>query len=94
MPYSTIELFAAMAAGVTTAIVLNPLDVLKTQIQVKRQSVRQTVRNLYKSEGFPALFKGVTARMFRASVICLSLIFAHMVKKLSIKEDYQNNLLW
>ena len=36
VPYSIIEILATMTAAVTSTMLLNPLEVLRTQIQVKR----------------------------------------------------------
>ena len=95
VPYTMIELLAAMSAGVTTAVLLNPLEVLRTQIQVKRQPLRQIVKNLYETEGLSATMKGVTARMIKTPIMCILLIFSHVtVKKFSIKEEYQDKIMW
>ena len=95
VPYTLIEFLAATSAGVTIAVLSNPLQVLRTQIQVKRQPLRQIVKNLYETEGLSATMKGVTARMIKTPIMCILLIFSHVtVKKFSIKEEYQDRIMW
>ena len=95
VPYTLIELLAATSAGVTIAVLSNPLQVLRTQIQVKRQPLQQIVKNLYETEGLSATLKGVTPRMIRAPIGSLFIMFSHVtVKKLSIKEEYQDKIMW
>ena len=95
VPYSIIEILATITAAVTSTMLLNPLEVLRTQIQVKREPPIQIVRNLYETEGLSVFLKGVTPRMIRMSMTAVFTMFSHItIKKLSIKEEYQNKIMW
>jgi len=76
---SQINTLAGAASGAVVSVLVSPLDVLKTRIQVKRlpkgiadAPLWLTIYRLGKQEGFRAFFKGLGTTMLVR--ICLSLI--------------------
>jgi len=75
LPPPLIESIAGFTAGVATTIVVHPLDVIKTRLQVDRASnarlgsssrvVQQILRN---EGGFPALYRGLSPNLIGNSV--------------------------
>lgn len=55
-----IKTFGAMTGGVVEACSLQPLDVLKTRMQMSGQGLAHTFSTTVKNEGFAALYKGLT----------------------------------
>jgi len=59
-----VKMMAGMAAGVVEACSLQPLDVVKTRLQLDRvgkyTGIRQGLSNIAREEGFFALYKGLT----------------------------------
>ncbi|EDQ84721.1 uncharacterized protein MONBRDRAFT_34586 [Monosiga brevicollis MX1] len=81
------------SAGVITAVVTNPLDVVRARLQVGAragdgQTFSSILKELMKEEGIRGLYKGVTARMVYMGCNSFFLIAAYeTVKRLSLKAD-------
>eukprot|EP00056_Hartaetosiga_gracilis_P000588 m.39138 g.39138 ORF g.39138 m.39138 type:complete len:345 (-) comp10268_c0_seq2:92-1126(-) len=84
---------AGSLAGITTAVITNPLDVVRARLQVDGRvgdgiGWTRVFAQLWKEEGMSGMYKGVTARMGYMGVNSLLMISAYeMVKRLSLKED-------
>lgn len=68
---SQINTFAGAASGALVSVLVSPLDVVKTRIQVKRlpkgvpdTPLLMTMYRLAQQEGFRAFFKGLGTTMF------------------------------
>lgn len=80
---------SGMLAGISSAVVGNPIDVIKIRLQVEgRKSFSRTLNDLLKNEGALALTKGMFASAI-SEMPCsaITIIGYEMVKKLSLKED-------
>jgi len=67
---AAVQAMAGVLAGVTSAVVTTPLDVVKTKMQVTETArgsaaptVASTVRDLVAQDGLAALYRGVVPRM-------------------------------
>ncbi|CAA22201.1 mitochondrial carrier, S-adenosylmethionine Pet802 [Schizosaccharomyces pombe] len=58
----------AALSGAITAAVLTPLDVIKTQINLRPESYRKVVRRIYKENGIFGFEKGLGLRVFASSL--------------------------
>jgi len=68
-----IKTFGAMAGGVVEACSLQPLDVLKTRMQISGQGLLPTLTRTLKNEGVLALYKGL-------SPFCTHLVLKYSVR--------------
>lgn len=68
-----IKTFGAMAGGVVEACSLQPLDVLKTRMQISGKGLFTTVSTTLKKEGVTALYKGL-------SPFCTHLVLKYSVR--------------
>ncbi|XP_051115073.1 uncharacterized protein LOC127240425 [Andrographis paniculata] len=85
-PPSEAELMLVQAAGgvfagATAACITNPLDTIKTRLQVMkhdtRPTARQVVRNLIADDGYSGFFRGLGPRFFSMSAWGTSMILAY-----------------
>ncbi|EPY53134.1 tricarboxylate transporter [Schizosaccharomyces cryophilus OY26] len=58
----------AALSGAITAALLTPLDVIKTQINLQPDDYKTTIRRIYQLHGAFGFFKGLTLRVFAASL--------------------------
>lgn len=68
-----IKTFGAMAGGVVEACSLQPLDVLKTRMQISGKGLFPTLKTTLKNEGVTALYKGL-------SPFCTHLVLKYSVR--------------
>jgi len=87
---------AGLSASLTACVCTNPLDVVRTRLQLQLKSegqgeigVTKVVKNLVKNEGFLRGFsRGLYARMLQSSCTSVFVILGYeYVKKLSLKEE-------
>jgi len=94
-PHTLVQCVAAVASGCTTSIITNPLDLVRTRVQVHRQSIPDTIRTLWRSERWKVYSKGLTARMTSSSIYSLAVIFGYeSVKKMSVLPQYKHLVSW
>ncbi len=83
------QAMAGGAAGLVTAVVTNPLDTVRTRVQLASRahgSMREVLVTLFKQAGVRGLMKGVTARMLHTAPNSALMIAAYeMVKRMSLK---------
>ncbi|KAJ3166747.1 hypothetical protein HDU88_003231 [Geranomyces variabilis] len=79
---------AGAASGTVAAIVTTPFDVAKTIEQVagegdgrRRAGMRQVLKNVYRSEGIPGLFSGLSPRILKVAPACAVMISSYEVGK-------------
>jgi len=94
-PATLVQCVAAVMAGCTTSFITNPLDLVRTRVQVQRLSIPDTIRSLWRSERTKIFKKGLTARMTSSSIYSLAIIFGYeSVKKMSVLPQYKQLVAW
>lgn len=62
-----VQTTSSVLAGMTASIATNPMDLIKTRLQVgqgeAKPSFRQALKHILDTEGLPGLFRGVVPRM-------------------------------
>ncbi|KAK9794641.1 hypothetical protein WJX73_006445 [Symbiochloris irregularis] len=89
----TVQTMSALAAGATSACLTNPLDVLKTRLQVaqreaggQRPTMRATARQLLQEDGPRGLLRGLLPRMVNVSMWGTAMVTCYeFLKRLSEK---------
>eukprot|EP01134_Creolimax_fragrantissima_P002689 CFRG2689T1 len=83
-----VQAISGMTAGMTAAVLTNPLDVLKTRIQTSRSKlgIIGTAKHLIKTEGIIGFSNGLTARLMNSAPVSILMITVYeLVKRLSQK---------
>lgn len=94
-PATVVQCVAAVMAGCTTSLITNPLDLVRTRVQVHRLTIPDTIRSLWMTERMKIFQKGLTARMTSSSIYSLAVIFGYeSVKKLSVLPQYKQLVAW
>ncbi|EDO42357.1 predicted protein [Nematostella vectensis] len=80
---------SGVLAGVTAATLTNPLDVIRTRLQVfGGTSMLVTFRSLLHEEGVAAVVKGLSARIISMAPSSLIMVVGYeTIKKLSLREE-------
>jgi len=77
-------------AGSTVAVLGNPLDVIRTRVQVEGGTVVGVTRELMAEEGMAAFGKGITARIWMLAPNGAVIMTAYeLIKRLSAKEVHE-----
>ena len=85
-----VHVAAGMSAGVVTAVLTNPLDILKVRIQTQvavERSAWLTLRRMVRTEGVGALGKGLAPKLWMSvpvsavSSVCYELIMSLSMAK-------------
>lgn len=95
VPYTVTQCGAALSAGCASCILTNPLDLVRTRVQVQRKPIPETMRKLWNNEKMRIFTKGLTARMTSSIIYSVAIIFGYeTVKKWSVHEEYKPKLKW
>jgi solute carrier family 25 protein 44 len=95
LPNTALQCVAAVLSGCTTSVLTNPLDLVRTRVQVHRRTIPETVRVLWAHEQLGIFSKGLTARMASSCIYSLAVIFGYeTVKKMSVLPEYKQSVLW
>ena len=81
-----VQVAAGVVTGCTTSFLTNPLDVVKTRVQVDGNdgvTWRRAARSLYRREGVHGFFRGVLPRMASASLWGTTMVNAYELLKRS-----------
>jgi Mitochondrial carrier protein len=77
-----------LIAGVTSTCIAHPLDTLKTRIMTGnkvRMPLMETLRGIWKKEGYRALFRGISANVYQAGLTSMGFSICYeAVKKFSM----------
>lgn len=94
-PHTAVQCCAAVLSGCTTSLLTNPLDLIRTRVQVQRRTIPDTIRVLWETERFNIFKKGLTARMTSSCIYSLAVIFGYeTVKKMSVLPQYKSSVAW
>ena len=95
VPLTVTQCGAAMSAGCASCILTNPLDLVRTRVQVQRRPIPETIRHLWQSEGLNVFSKGLTARMTSSIIYSVAIIFGYeTVKKWSVYDELKSKVKW
>ena len=95
MPRTLTQCVSAMTAGCATAVITNPLDLVRTRVQVQRKPIPETIRWLWETEGVGIFKKGLTARMLASAIYSVCVILGYeTVKKYSVYDEYKTKVRW
>ncbi len=95
MPQTALQCASAMSAGCASCFITNPLDLVRTRVQVQRRSLPETARTLWRHERFGIFTKGLTARMTSSVIYSVAIIFGYeSVKRWSVHEEYKDRIRW
>ena len=86
-----VQIASGVVTGCTTSFLTNPLDVIKTRVQVRdggHVTWMGTARELHGREGLRGFFRGVLPRMASASLWGTTMVNAYeLLKRRSVKES-------
>jgi solute carrier family 25 protein 44 len=91
VPLEITQLVCGGFSGLMAGVLCNPMDVVRTRLQVLGgQSMVIVFRQLYAEEGWRMVYKGLSARlMSMVPSSCLIVVAYEMVKRLSLRSDIQ-----
>ncbi|KAK4472783.1 hypothetical protein MN116_002706 [Schistosoma mekongi] len=90
VPRLIIQLISAPLAGISSAIIVNPLDVARVRMQVSHIPFKQSVINLWQSEGIRWFAKGLSARLVQTTFHSFWVVLVYEPMKLfCLKDDYR-----
>lgn len=95
VPHMVLQCAAAMSSGCASCLITNPLDLVRTRVQVQRRTIPETIRWLWRTEGIGIFTKGLTARMTSSVIYSICIIFGYeTVKRWSVHEEYKDKVKW
>lgn len=95
VPRLALKTIAGPAGGVTSAIITNPLDVIRARMQVEGTSLRDTVRTLWEEEGAWLVTKGLSARLVQSVAFSFFIILGYeTIKRMSLLDAYKDKVRW
>lgn len=98
VPALVTQCISASLGGATTAVISNPLDILRARLQVHaaaKVSILSVSRQLWAEERWRMFRKGLSARLLQ-TVVYSSVIIAgyESVKRLSVHDQYKHMVHW
>ncbi|XP_072024415.1 solute carrier family 25 member 44-like [Amphiura filiformis] len=96
IPAIAIQAMAGPAAGATAATLTNPMDIVRTRLQVYGgNSILLTFSKLIEEEGAKGMTKGLTARLLNAMPSSLVIIVGYeSLKRLSLRSELADSRQW
>lgn len=81
--------------GVASAMVTNPLEMLRIRLQVHRTTYRETIVRLWKYEKSQVFTKGLAPRMVNNALYSSLVMLAYeSVKRFSVLPEFKNKIVW
>ncbi|BFZ14082.1 hypothetical protein BsWGS_17121 [Bradybaena similaris] len=95
VPRLMIQVMAAPLGGVSSAVLTNPLDVIRARIQVEGTKFDETVRQLWKEDGMWLVTKGLSARLVQSITFSFFIMLGYeTIKRWSVLEEYKDRIRW
>jgi len=96
VPALMVQSCSAPAAGLSAAVLTNPIDVVRARVQVEGNcTAKEAVKRLWQEERYRMFTKGLSARFIQSSFFSFLIILGYeTVKRLSLKEEYKNSVPW
>ncbi|XP_050406183.1 solute carrier family 25 member 44 [Patella vulgata] len=95
LPRLLIQCVAAPLAGISAAVITNPLDLIRARIQVYQTNLPQTVQLLWKEERYRILVKGLSARLLQSVLFSFFIILGYeTIKRFSVLDKHKNQIRW
>ncbi|RDD39025.1 Solute carrier family 25 member 44 [Trichoplax sp. H2] len=87
-PHLVAQATAGATAGITSAVLINPVDVIRTRMQVlDTKSIIATTKTLIQEEGLAGFTKGMSARVISMAPSSIIIIISYeTIKNLSAKK--------
>ncbi|CAG2109901.1 unnamed protein product, partial [Medioppia subpectinata] len=96
-PLMLIQCTSGSISGMTVAVITNPLDVLRANIQVRRivGSYILAMKQLWAEEHFNIFKKGLSARITQSCISSAFIVAGYeTLKRLSVSEEYRHTIKW
>ncbi|XP_076438973.1 solute carrier family 25 member 44-like [Babylonia areolata] len=95
VPRLLLRTIAGPLSGVSSAIITNPLDVIRARIQVEGRPFSETVSTLWRDEGCWMMTKGLSARLISSVAFSFFIVLGYeSVKRLSLLDHYKDRVRW
>ncbi|GFN81265.1 solute carrier family 25 member 44 [Plakobranchus ocellatus] len=95
IPRLGIQVVAAPLSGVSSALLTNPMDVIRARLQVEGLKLRETVEILWREEGMWMATKGLSARLVQSITFSFFLMLGYeTIKRWSILDEYKDRIRW
>lgn len=96
MPFTFLNCMSGTICGATVAIMTNPLDLLRANIQVHRpSSYKSAVKYLWKEDRWRVLNKGLTARLVQSCISSALIVIGYeTMKRVSLYDEYRDQVRW
>uniref|UniRef100_G1PBI9 Solute carrier family 25 member 44 n=3 Tax=Myotis lucifugus TaxID=59463 RepID=G1PBI9_MYOLU len=95
-PHIVFQAISGPLAAATASIITNPMDVIRTRVQVEgKNSIILTFRQLMAEEGPWGLMKGLSARIISATPSTIVIVVGYeSLKKLSLRPELVDSRHW
>ncbi|XP_012886144.1 PREDICTED: solute carrier family 25 member 44 isoform X3 [Dipodomys ordii] len=95
-PHIVFQAVSGPMAAATASIITNPMDVIRTRVQVEgKSSIILTFRQLMAEEGPWGLMKGLSARIISATPSTIVIVVGYeSLKKLSLRPELVDSRHW
>lgn len=95
-PHIVFQAVSGPLAAATASILTNPMDVIRTRVQVEgKSSITLTFRQLIAEEGPWGLMKGLSARIISATPSTIVIVVGYeSLKKLSLRPELVDSRHW
>ncbi|XP_064644945.1 solute carrier family 25 member 44-like [Lineus longissimus] len=95
VPRLALQCISAPLGGITVSVITNPLDTIRTRIQVEGKTFSRTVRTLWAEEQMGMFMKGLSARMIQSVTFSFFIILGYeSIKRVSLLEEHKDKVRW
>ncbi|CAD5112079.1 DgyrCDS1322 [Dimorphilus gyrociliatus] len=95
VPRLVLQCIAAPIGGVTTALITNPMDIVRARIQVEQTRFGVTVTQLWEEERWRIFMKGLSARLVQSVTFSFFIVLGYeTIKRWSLLDEYKSSVRW